>query len=62
MTLSEEVRRRLQNIDKIHLVEEVVSILMAFGQKKLDSRYDISTREEVFKLGVRKLYRDKARV
>ena len=60
MTLGEEVRRRMRNTDRRHGKEEILSILTKFCQKLVDSGYDLGTRQEILKTGLRKSYRELA--
>ena len=58
VTLSEEVGRRMKNMDSKHTVQERVDVLGVFLQKLCDSNYDQNTREEIIKSGLRKFYRE----
>ena len=49
VVLSEEMRRRMRNMDSNHNQEEKLSIIKKFLQKMTDSGYDWKTREEVIK-------------
>ena len=49
VTLSEEVRRRLRNTDRLHTEAEVVQMIATFAQKLIDSHYDTSARQEIIK-------------
>ena len=56
VSLGEEVRRRLRNTDQPHSRTQVLEILRNFSQKLLDSDYDMASRQEILKSGVRKFY------
>ena len=58
--LGEEVRRRLQNTDRKHTEAKVLEILTKFSQKMTDSDYDVNSRQEVLKSGMRKYYTELA--
>ena len=48
-------------MDRLHSLMETMEIMKKFLQKLADSDYDISTREEIIKAGIRKFYQDLAR-
>ena len=60
MTLPQEVRRRLRNMDRVHDQSEVLEVLKRFSQKILDNGCDPSSRKEILTSGIRKHYRDLA--
>ena len=47
VTLGEEVRRRLRNMDAIHSNTQILEILRVFLQKLVDSGYDLTSRQEI---------------
>ena len=58
--MGEEVRRRMRNTDRYHTRTEILDILRKFSQKMTDSGYDVSSRQEILRSGLRKTYRDLA--
>ena len=50
----------MRNTDGKHSKEEVLLILDKFSQKLVDSGYDLGTREDILKSGLRKGYRELA--
>lgn len=60
VTLGEEVRRRLRNTDTAHTDSQLLKILKRFSQMLIDSGYDLTSRQEILKSGIRKLYREMA--
>ena len=57
VTLSEEVKRRLMNMDLYHSEAERVEVLTTFLGKMANSQYGPPTRKEVLKSGIRRYYR-----
>ena len=51
----------VRNLDGQHTKAEVLAILTTFAQKLIDSGYNVVSREEVMKAGIRKHYRDVAK-
>ena len=58
VTLSEELRRRYRNTDRLHTREEVVEIVGEFLTKMATSGYGESTRMEVIRSATVKYYRE----
>ena len=54
VTLAEEMRRRLRNLDELHTEEEIIEVARKFTQKLTDSGYDERTRMEILKSAVTK--------
>ena len=48
----------MRNTDRDHTREELIDILTKFAQKLVDSRHNVSSREDILKAGLRKHYRD----
>ena len=57
ITLSEELRRRLRHMDRLHSIEDKREVLRDYIQKMCDSGYSHDTRMEIIKSGTRKYYR-----
>lgn len=57
LTLSEELHRRLLNMDTYHSWDDQKEVIVDFIQKMCDSGYDHPTRMEVILSGVKKYYR-----
>ena len=57
VTLSEEVKRRLMNMDLFHTEQERVEVLATFLKKMANSQYGPPTRKEVLKSGIRRYFR-----
>ena len=57
VTMSEEFRRRLLNMDKDHSHEDKETVIQDFLQKMADSGYQHPVRKEVIKSAVTKYYR-----
>ena len=57
ITLAEELRRRLLNMDRSHTWEEQRQVIDDFLQKMCDSGYGESTRMEVIKSAITKYHR-----
>ena len=60
VTLSEEMRRRLRNMDRLHQRKEILETTATFLQKMANSGYDKATRWEVVKSATIKHYRQLA--
>ena len=57
ITLAEEVKRRLLNMDRSHGKEERIQELKRFSQKMVDSAYGKDTRKEVITSGIKRYSR-----
>ena len=57
VTLSEEVKRRLMNMDLYHTEGERVEVLATFLKKMTNSQYGPPTQKEVLKSGIWRDYR-----
>ena len=57
VTLAEEVKRRMSNMDRKHSKEERIEELKKFSQKMCDLAYTRENREEIFKAGLKRYYR-----
>ena len=57
ITLAEEVKRRLANMDRSHGKEERKEELRRFSQKMVDSAYGKDTRHEIIRSGDKRYYR-----
>ena len=57
VTLSEEIKRRMANMDRLHSKEERISELKIFSQKMCDSAYGKENRQEIVKAGLKRYYR-----
>ena len=58
VTLGEEVRRRLRNMDVRHTLQDKLAVIGKFLQKMADSGYDSGTRGEVVKSEIKKYFRE----
>ena len=57
ITLAEEVKRRLLNMDRSHGKEERKQEIKKFSQKMVDSAYGKETRKEIITSGVKRYFR-----
>ena len=57
VTLSEEIKRRMLNMDPVHTKEERLQIILKFSQKMVDSGYVSDTRKEILISGITRYYR-----
>ena len=57
VTLSEEVKRRLMNMDLLHTERERVEVLTTFLKKMAKSQYSPPTQKEVLMSGIRRYFR-----
>ena len=55
--LSEEVKRRLYNQDKLHSIKERETELERFSKKMIDSSYTSEVRREILVSGIKRYYR-----
>ena len=60
VTLSEEMRRRLRNMDTDHNTEEILAVTRKFCTKLANSGYNQQTRWEVLRSATTKYFRDLA--
>ena len=57
VTLAEEARRRMMNMDRQSSREERLNVLRKFSQKLEDSGYSRDVRQEIMKSGLTRYYR-----
>ena len=57
VTLAEEIKRRMLNMDPLHSKEERIEIILKFSQKMVDSMYVPETRREILTSGITRYYR-----
>ena len=57
VTLAEEVRRRMMNMDRQSTKKERLEVLRKFSQKLEDSSYSKDVRQEILKSGLTRYYR-----
>ena len=57
VTLAEEIKRRMLNMDTEHTKEERLTVIRKFIQKMVDSSYTTETRREILASGITRYYR-----